>query len=99
VQGTILAASLPQAVGNVFNIGNGRETSVLQVAQLVKEMTGSPSPIVFVPYEEAYGSNFEESLHRLPDTSKAEKLLGFKAKVPLEEGLKRTIAWFRENMR
>jgi len=96
VEGTILAASLPQAEGEVFNIGNGKEITILELARLIKEMTASPSPITLVPYEEAYGPAFEEPLHRTPDVSKAERVLGFKAQVSLEEGLARTIAWFRE---
>ena len=96
VRGTILAATLPQAIGKIFNIGNGREISILELAHLVKEKANSPSPIVFVPYDEAYGPDFEEARKRCPDTSKAEKILGFKAEVPLEEGLERTIRWFKE---
>ncbi len=96
VRGTILAATLPQAVGKIFNIGNGREISILELARLVKEKTGSRSPIVLIPYDKAYGPNFEEAWRRCPDTSRAEKLLGFKAEVSLEEGLEKTIKWFKE---
>lgn len=98
VRGTILAATLPQASGKIFNIGNGRETSILELARLVKEKVGSRSPIVFVPYDEAYGPDFEETPRRCPDTSRAEKLLGFKAEVSLEEGLEKTIRWFKERL-
>jgi len=97
VRGTILAATLPQAVGRVFNIGNGREVSILELARLVKELACSPSPITFVPYEQAYGPDFEEALRRIPDTSRAEEVLGFRAQVPLEEGLRKTLDWFRES--
>ena len=99
VRGTILAATLPQATGKIFNIGNGREISILELARLIKEKVGSPSPIVFVPYDEAYGPDFEEARRRRPDTSRAEKVLGFRAEVPLEEGLERTIRWFKEGTR
>ncbi len=99
VRGTILAATLPQATGKIFNIGNGREISILELARLIKEKIGSPSPIVFVPYDEAYGPDFEEARRRRPDTSRAEKVLGFRAEVPLEEGLERTIRWFKEGAR
>ncbi|MCS7287293.1 MAG: GDP-mannose 4,6-dehydratase [Anaerolineae bacterium] len=96
VRGTILAATLPQALGKIFNIGNGREISILELARLIKEKAGSQSPIIFVPYDKAYGPDFEEAPRRRPDTSRAEKLLGFKAEVSLEEGLERTIEWFKE---
>lgn len=95
VRGTILAATHPAAIGQVFNIGNNREISILELAQKVLAATGSASPIVHVPYEQAYGPRFEETRRRVPDISKAEKLLGFRAQVPLEEGLLRTIAYFR----
>lgn len=97
VEGTVLAAKCEEANGEVFNIGREEETSVLQLAKMVKKITGSSSQIIFVPYDDLYGSHFEDPRLRLPDASKAERLLGFKAQVPLAEGLKKTIAWFREN--
>ncbi len=95
VRGSILAATLEEAVGQSFNIGKSRETTILELAQLVKKLVGSPSEIVHLPYEKAYGDNFEETRRRVPDVRKAEKVLGFRAEVPLEEGLKRTIEWFQ----
>lgn len=95
VRGTMLAATHPAAVGQVFNIGNNRETSILELAQMVIAATESQSPIVHVPYEQAYGRRFEETRRRVPDIAKAQELLGFRAQVPLEEGLLRTIAYFR----
>lgn len=95
VRGTMLAATHPAAIGQVFNIGNNRETSILELAQLVIAATGSQSTIVHVPYEQAYGPRFEETRRRVPDTGKAEQLLDFRVQIPLEEGLQRTIAYFR----
>jgi UDP-glucose 4-epimerase len=95
VRGTILAATVKEGEGQVFNIGSSRETSILELAQLVKRLAGSSSEIIHVPYEEAYGVDFEETRRRVPDVRKAEQVLGFRAEVPLEEGLKRTIDWFR----
>ncbi len=96
VRGTILAATHPAAIGQVFNIGNNREISILELAQMVLAATGSAAPIVHVPYEQAYGPRFEETRRRVPDIRKAEELLGFRAQVPLEEGLPRTIAYFQD---
>ena len=96
IRGSILAATLKEAEGQSFNIGNNRETTILELAQLVKRLTGSSSKIVHVPYVKAYSANFEETRRRVPDVRKAEKVLGFRAEVPLEEGLKRTIDWFRD---
>ncbi|MFB0546379.1 MAG: GDP-mannose 4,6-dehydratase, partial [Anaerolineae bacterium] len=95
LRGTILAATLKEAEGQAFNIGSNCETAILDLAQKIKELTASPSEIVHVPYERAYGQDFEETRRRVPDVSKAERVLGFKARVSLEEGLRRTIDWFR----
>jgi UDP-glucose 4-epimerase len=95
VEGSILAATLKAGEGQSFNIGNNREITILDLAEKVKGMTGSLSEIVHLSYADAYGSGFEETCRRVPSVSKAEKLLGFKAHVSLEEGLQRTLAWFK----
>lgn len=95
VRGTLLAGTHQAAVGQVFNIGNNRETSVLELAQMVIQATGSRSQIKHVSYEQFYGPRFEETRRRVPDVAKAERVLGFRAEVPLEEGLRQTIAYFR----
>ena len=96
VKGSILAATLKEAEGQSFNIGNDRETTILELAQLIKKLVGSTSEIVRIPYAEAYNTNFEETRRRVPGVRKAERVLGFRAEVPLEEGLRRTIDWFRD---
>lgn len=96
VRGSILAATIRGAEGQVFNIGSSHETAILELARLVKRLVGSPSEIVHVPYEEAYGADFEETRRRVPDVRKAERMLGFRTEIPLEEGLRRTIDWFRD---
>ncbi len=96
IRGSILAATLKEAEGQSFNIGDSRETTILELAQLVKNLAGSPSEIVHVPYERAYGADFEETRRRVPDVRKAERVLGFRAEVPLEEGLRKTIDWFQK---
>ena len=96
VQGTVLAASLPQAEGRAFNIGNGRETSVLELAQMVRETAGAQVEITHIPYGQAYGPQFEETRRRVPDTTRAREMLGFEAVVSLEDGLQRTVDWFRK---
>ena len=97
IRGTILAGAVKEAEGEVFNIGSSRETTILELARLVRGLVGSSSEIVHVPYAEAYGPDFEETRRRVPDVSKAERLLGFRAEVPLEEGLERTIVWFKRS--
>lgn len=98
VEGTILAATMPAGEGQVFNVGNGREVKVLELAQMVKAITGSASPIEHVDYSAVFGPNFEDIPRRVPDVEKASRVLGFEAKVPLEKGLKVTIDWMRRTL-
>lgn len=95
VQGSVLAATAPRALGQVFNIGSDTETTILGLAEIVRRLTESGAELTFVPHCDAYGADFEDIPRRVPDVSKAERLLGFRAQVPLEEGLQKTIAWFR----
>jgi UDP-glucose 4-epimerase len=97
VQGSMLAATRVEALGQAFNIGNDKEITILELARLILRLAGAGTQISFVPYQQAYESGFEDMPRRVPDVSKAEKLLGFRAQVPLEEGLQRTIAWFQNH--
>jgi UDP-glucose 4-epimerase len=96
VAGVVAALEHDQANGEILNIGGGTEINILSLAQLVHrllELPGDP-PIEMVPYA-SFSRGYEDVRRRVPDTEKAEKLIGFKAVVPLEEGLRRTIAWQR----
>jgi UDP-glucose 4-epimerase len=81
----------PGAPGEVFNVGSQQEITILDLAKKVKEMTGSPSEIVFVPYGQAYEEGFEDMQRRVPDTSKIARLIGYAPKVSLERILERVI--------
>jgi UDP-glucose 4-epimerase len=96
VDGTIRAGTVGEAVGQVFNIGSNRETSVNELAHLIRELTGSGSEIVQVPYASAYGLDFEETRRRVPDVGRARQVLGFEARTSLEVGLQNTMSWFRD---
>lgn len=98
VRGTMLAATVKEAAGQVFNIGSDRETTILELASIIRRLTGSASAITHVPYETAYGPAFEETRRRVPDVTRAREVLGFEAHTPLEKGLRHTIDWFREHM-
>jgi UDP-glucose 4-epimerase len=65
--------------GEVFNIGRTDEISILELAELIKHLTGSGSEIIKVPYEEAYEEGFEDMSRRVPDLAKIERLLGWAA--------------------
>jgi UDP-glucose 4-epimerase len=86
----------PAAVGQVFNVGNSQEVSILELAERVRAITGSKSPIVTIPYDQAYESGFEDMPRRVPDTSRLRALIGFEPKVQLDEILERVVAYFRE---
>ena len=73
-----------EAVGEVFNIGSSEEVSILRLAERVKELTGSKSEIIFLPYDEAYEEGFEDMPRRVPDTSKISRAVGFRATMTLD---------------
>ena len=97
VRGTVLAAAVPEAQGQVFNIGSATETAIAALAELVAQAAGSTVPAERISYEAAYGPRFEDITRRIPDISRARDVLGWEPQIPLEEGLKRTIAWWGEN--
>ncbi len=78
----------PGAVGEIFNIGNTKEISILGLAELIKKMTKSKSVIIQVPYEKAYEDGFEDMERRIPDLSKINKLIGYEPKVQLHDMIK-----------
>jgi UDP-glucose 4-epimerase len=97
VRGTVLAGSVPEARGQVFNLGSPTETPIRKLAEMVVAAAGSRSPLRLVPYEKAYGAGFADISRRVPDIAQAREVLGWEPLVPLGEGLKRTIAWWGES--
>jgi UDP-glucose 4-epimerase len=90
VEGTLLCLERPEAVGHTFNIGNARSTvTIYDLAKRVKALSGCAGEIVFRPL------HYTDVEIRIPNVAKARELLGFEAKVDLDEGLARTIAWYR----
>ncbi len=85
----------PGAVGEVFNIGSNEEVTIRGLAEQVKALTASDAEIVYVPYEQAYGEGFEDMPRRVPDISKAARLIGYRPTRSLDEILKRVIEYFR----
>lgn len=96
VEGTLRAGLWPVAYGHIFNIGCPYEISILDLAEKIRSVTGCRIPIRFLPISEVYGSDFEEISRRVPETSKARALLGFEARVTLDEGLQRTWEWWQK---
>jgi UDP-glucose 4-epimerase len=85
----------PKAIGQVFNIGNREEVTILKLAEIVKSLTGSSSPIEFVPYDKAYEEGFEDMPRRVPDLTKVSNLVGYEPEVQLNEIITRVIEYFR----
>jgi UDP-glucose 4-epimerase len=92
VHGTLLGLEHPNAVGESFNIGNARSAvTIYDLARRIKQITGAPGEIVFTPLD------YVDVELRIPNMGKARELLGFEAAVELDEGLERTIDWYRTN--
>ena len=85
----------PKAIGQVFNIGNKQEVTILALAEIVKSLTGSSSPIEFIPYDKAYEEGFEDMPRRVPDLTKVTQLVGYQPKVQLNEIIAKVIEYFR----
>ena len=81
-----------EAEGGAVNLGSTEETTILELANLVVEMTNSPSEVRIVPYKDAYESDFEDMPRRVPDISKARKLIGFEPVTGLREIIELMIA-------
>ena len=75
----------PEAVGQIFNIGGREEIAIEILALRVKELLHSPSPIVYIPYEQAYEEGFEDMRKRVPDIGKIESLIGYEPKCGLRD--------------
>ena len=91
VEGVLTCLEHPGAVGESFNIGNPRSAvTIYDLATRIKRLTGCPGEIVFRPL------HYVDVELRIPNVDKARELLGFEATVELDEGLERTIAWYRE---
>lgn len=98
VRAMIALMSHPGALGEVFNLGSQEEISIGDLARKVVALTESKSKIVYVPYDQAYEEGFEDMQRRIPDTTKANRLVGFKPTVALDEVLQMVIAEFRKRL-
>ncbi|MCI0337945.1 MAG: GDP-mannose 4,6-dehydratase [Acidobacteria bacterium] len=88
----------PHAIGEIYNVGGDYEVSILQLAERIKELTGSTSKIVFLPYDKAYEEGFEDMQKRVPDISKIRKLIGYQPNFSLDEILMSVIEYQRQKM-
>ncbi len=86
----------PRAVGEVFNVGNTGEVTMLELAHKVKVATGSSSAVHLIPYDQAYEEGFEDMPRRVPDISKIGRMVGYTPKLGLDEIIARVVAFVRE---
>jgi len=85
-------------LGQVFNIGSGEKITILELAEKVKRLTGSDSPIQFIPYRQAYDEGFEDMRYRVPDISRLKNATGFIPRYGIDEILSRTIEHLKKEM-
>jgi UDP-glucose 4-epimerase len=96
VEALVRLIGTERAVGEVVNIGNTEEISIEGLAQTVKKATDSTSPIVYVPYEQAYEPGFEDMMRRVPSVEKLHSLTGFRPQTPLAEIINQVVNYYRE---
>ncbi|MBI3332938.1 MAG: GDP-mannose 4,6-dehydratase [Candidatus Omnitrophica bacterium] len=87
---------LPAAAGEAFNIGSQEEVSIGELARRVIELTGSRSSVSYIPYDEAYEEGFEDMVRRVPDISKAKRLIDFSPTFKLKDILESVISYYRK---
>lgn len=96
VEALVRLIDTQHSIGEVINVGNTEEVSIEELAQLVKQRTGSESAIEFVPYDKAYEPGFEDMMRRVPCVDKLEALTGFRPRTPLTEIIDRVAAFFQQ---
>jgi UDP-glucose 4-epimerase len=96
VESLVRLIDTAHSIGEVVNVGNTEEVSIEELAQLVKQRTGSKSVIEFVPYDKAYEPGFEDMMRRVPCVDKLEALTGFRPRTPLTEIIDRVAAFFQQ---
>jgi dTDP-alpha-D-glucuronic acid decarboxylase len=99
VAGTLLAADSDAAIGEAFNIGSMTETAIRDVVALAIKIAevDSVTSAEFIDTAAHYGSRYEDIPRRIPDSTKAQRELGWRLEVDVEEGVRRTIDWARAN--
>ncbi|MER7503243.1 GDP-mannose 4,6-dehydratase [Nonomuraea pusilla] len=98
VEALLLLLDSDAAVGQTFNIGSAQEVSILDLARLVIEHTGSSAEIELVPYAEAYRRGFEDMRRRVPDTTRIRELTGWTPRRTLDEILTEVVKEAREEL-
>ncbi len=95
VQAIVGLSECDAAVGQVFNIGSSEEITIAGLAERVRARTGSDSPIVLIPYDQAYEAGFEDFRRRVPGLDKIKRTIGWQPTTPLDETIDQIIAYQR----
>jgi UDP-glucose 4-epimerase len=98
IDGALLSIVRSDAKGEAFNIGNPVETGILELADSIIRVAGKERELKpeLIPYDEFYGRSYEDLKRRVPDISKAKRVLGFEPRVALMNGLHMTYEWYRK---
>lgn len=88
----------PEAVGQVVNLGSDEEVTIEELAQRVRQITGSHSEIVYIPYDQAYEAGFEDMPRRVPSLEKAYRLVGYRPKTPLDRIIESVVEYERTRL-
>jgi UDP-glucose 4-epimerase len=88
VRALLLVIDSEQAIGEVFNVGNNIQITIMELAKKVIELTGSSSTIEKIAYEKAYPEGFEDMQRRVPDISKIKQVLGWSPEIILDQIIK-----------
>ena len=99
VESLIRLMDTDKSVGEVINVGNTEEVTIAELAQRVKRLTASSSPIEYIPYDKAYEPGFEDMMRRVPCVDKLQALTGFRPQTSLEEIIDRVTTFFRATQR
>jgi UDP-glucose 4-epimerase len=99
VRATVALSECQAAAGQVFNVGTTHEVSIAELAERVRTLAGSTSPITYVPYEQAYQPGFEDLRRRVPDIGKAARAVGYRPRIPLDESLRRVLRYLAQTGR
>jgi len=95
VRATVEAGLRSEAVGQAINVGSDEEVSIADLAARMVRISGSSSQVIFVPKEAVYDRGYEDIPRRVPSVRRMHELLAVRAEIPLDEGLRRTIEWFK----
>jgi UDP-glucose 4-epimerase len=95
VRATVQAGLRPDAEGQAINVGSEEEVSIRDLASRMIRIAGSPSRVLFVHQDSVYDQGYEDIPRRVPAVRRMRGLLGVRAEIPLDDGLKRTIEWFK----